>query len=186
MKRTLKVYALPLLIVCLFFIVSCKKDESPKTDLATAKKEWVTGSWKQKDIQLGVSTSVKVGGNKIPLEAGWSMLDNPTLNYLLTQGGQNPNPFAFTRNNVYAFNSDGTYKVEGDNDYSILFSLPEAGKSGTWDTEVYSSVLALFPTKDKRVPYWINTITASTLNLAITVNIPGLGDVPMNLLLEKQ
>ena len=71
MKRTLKVYALPLLIVCLFFIVSCKKDESPKTDLATAKKEWVTGSWMQKDIQLGVSTSVNVPGvGKIKLNEG--------------------------------------------------------------------------------------------------------------------
>mgnify|MGYP003556367707 FL=1 len=186
MKRNFKLIALLLLIAPAFLMSSCKKEEAPKKTLADAKKEWVTGTWKQKDITLGVSTSVKVGGQKVKLEAGWSMLDHPTLNYLLTQGGQSPNPFEFTRNNIYAFNSDGTYNVDGDNDYSIMFSLPEAGKSGTWDTEVYSSVLALFPAKDKRVPYWINDITASTLNLAITVNIPGLGDVPMNLLLEKK
>ena len=172
MKRNFKLIALLLLIAPAFLMSSCKKEEAPKKTLADAKKEWVTGTWKQKDITLGVSTSVKVGGQKVKLEAGWSMLDHPT--------------FEFTRNNIYAFNSDGTYNVDGDNDYSIMFSLPDAGKSGNWDTEVYSSVLALFPAKDKRVPYWINDITASTLNLAITVNIPGLGDVPMNLLLEKK
>ncbi len=185
MKRKSKAHIITLLIASLFFIASCKKDKAPATDLATAKKEWVTGTWKQKDIQLGVSTSVKVGGTKIPLKAGSSMLDDPTINYLLVAMA-GANPFEFTRNNVYTFAADGTYKVEGDNDYSIAFSLPVAGKSGTWDTEVYSSVLALFPTKEKRDPHWINDITASTLNLAITITIPGLGGVPMNLLLEKQ
>jgi hypothetical protein len=51
---------------------------------------------------------------------------------------------------------------------------------------VYSSVLALFPEKDLRDPHWINNITATQLNLAISVSLPGLGDVPMKLLLEKQ
>jgi hypothetical protein len=185
MKKNSKAHIVTLLIASIFFIASCKKDEAPKTDLAAAKKEWLTGSWKQKDIQLGVSTSVKVGGTKIPLLAGSSMLDDPTINYLLEQMA-GVNPFEFTRNNVYTFAADGTYAVDGANDYSIAFSLPVAGKSGTWDTEVYSSVLALFPTKDTRDPHWINNITASTMNLAITITIPNLGDVPMNLLLEKQ
>lgn len=185
MKRTLKAYALPLLIASLFFIASCKKDESPKTDLAAAKKEWVTGSWKQKDIQLGVSTSVTVPGvGKIPLNEGMSMLDDPTINTLLTlaAGG---NPFVYTRDNIYNFNSDGSYKVDG----VVVFSADTyvlAGGSGAWDTEVYSSVLALFPEKDQRDPHWINNITATRLNLAISVFLPGLGDVPMKLLLEKQ
>lgn len=186
MKTTFRVFPLFLLFSALFLWSSCKKDETPKKSLADAKKEWVTGTWKQKDLTLGVSTSVKVGGQKIKLQAGWSMLDHPTLNYLLTQGGTSPNPFEFTRNNVYSFAGDGAYTIQGDNAYSIMFSLPNAGASGSWKTEVYSSVLALFPSADARDPHWINTITASTLNLATTVNIPGLGDVPLNLLLEKK
>jgi hypothetical protein len=185
MKRTLKVYALPLLIVSLFIIVSCKKDESPKTDLATAKKEWVTGNWKQKDIQLAVSTSVTVPGiGKIPLNEGMSMLDDPTINALLT-GAVGANPFVYTRNNTYNFNGDGSYNVDGIVDFGGGTQVL-AGASGTWDTEVYSSVLALFPEKDERDPHWINNITATRLNLAISVSLPGLGDVPMKLLLEKQ
>lgn len=185
MKRTLKAYASLLLIASLFFIASCKKDESPKTDLATAKKEWVTGSWKQKDIQLGVSTSVTVPGvGKIPLKEGMSMLDDPTINALLT-GAIGANPFVYTRSNIYSFNSDGNYTVDGIVDFGGGAKVL-AGGSGAWDTEVYSSVLALFPEKDQRDPHWINNITATRLNLAISVFLPGLGDVPMKLLLEKQ
>ncbi len=185
MKRTLKVYTLSLLIAPLLFIVSCKKDESPKTDLATAKKEWVTGSWSQKDIQLGVSTSVPLpGGGKIKLKEGMSMLDDPTINALLT-AAVGANPFVFTRNNKYSFNGDGSYKVDGIVDFGGGTHVL-AGGAGTWDTEVYSSVLVLFPEKDKRDPHWINSITANRLNLAISVFLPGLGDVPMKLLLEKQ
>lgn len=185
MKRKLQKSLLILLSVSTFLFAACKKGEAPKEDYATIKKGWVTGTWKQKDITLGVSTSVKVGSTKIPLTAGSSMLDDPTINMLLVKMA-GANPFGFTRNNVYTFAADGTYKVEGVNEYSINFSLPAAGKSGKWDTEVYSSVLALFPSTDKRDPHWINNITASKLNLAITINLPGLGDVPMNLLLEKQ
>lgn len=184
MKRTLKVSALPLLMASFFLIASCKKDESPKTDLATAKKEWVTGSWKQKDILLGVSVSVSVPGGKIPLKEGMSMLDDPTINALLTQA-VGANPFLYTRNNTYNFNSDGNYAVDGIIDFGGGAKVL-AGGSGTWDTEVYSSVLALFPEKDKRDPHWINTITATRLNLAISVSLPGLGNVPMKLLMEKQ
>ncbi|MBN8788095.1 MAG: hypothetical protein J0I84_13475 [Terrimonas sp.] len=185
MKRKFQKSLLALLSVSIFLFSACKKDEAPKEDYAAIKKGWVTGTWKQKDITLGVSTSVKVGSTKIPLNAGSSMLDDPTINYLLEQMA-GANPFGFTRNNVYTFAADGTYAVEGANDYSIAFSLPVAGKSGKWDTEVYSSVLALFPSTDTRDPHWINNITATTLNLAISINLPGLGDVPMNLLLEKQ
>ena len=185
MKRTAQTLIALLLFAPVFFLASCKKDESPKEDYAEIKKGWVTGTWKQKDITLGVSTSVKVGGTKIPLNAGSSMLDDPTINFLLTQMA-GANPFAFTRNNIYTFGADGTYKVEGDNDYSIAFSLPVAGKSGTWTSEVYGSVVALFPNKETRDPHWINNINAKELNLAISINLPGLGDVPMNLLLTKQ
>jgi hypothetical protein len=184
MKKNSKAHIVTLLIVSIFFIASCKKDEAPKTDLAAAKKEWLTGTWKQKDIQLGVSTSVKVGGTKIPLTEGMSMLDDPTINALLTLAA-GANPFVYTRDNIYSFNSDGSYKVDGIVDFGGGTHVL-AGGSGTWDTEVYSSVLVLFPEKDLRDPHWINTITATELNLAISVSLPGLGDVPMKLLLEKQ
>lgn len=180
MKRNSKTLTAMLLIASFYLMASCKKDEAPKTDLATAKKEWLTGSWKQKDIQLGVST--KVG--KIKLKEGMSMLDDPTINALLT-AAVGANPFVFTRDNKYNFNSDGSYKVDGIVDFGGGTHIL-AGGSGTWDTEVYSSVLALFPEKDKRDPHWINNITATRLNLAISVFLPGLGDVPMKLLLEKQ
>jgi hypothetical protein len=91
----------------------------------------------------------------------------------------------YTRDNIYSFNSDGSYKVDGIVDFGGGTHVL-AGGSGTWDTEVYSSVLVLFPEKDLRDPHWINTITATELNLAISVSLPGLGDVPMKLLLEKQ
>ncbi|MBS1749296.1 MAG: hypothetical protein JST63_05290 [Bacteroidetes bacterium] len=175
-----------LLIASIYLMASCKKDEAPKKDLATSKKEWLTGTWKQKDIQLAVTTSVKVGGTKIKLKEGMSMLDDPTINYLLTRGGASPNPFLYTRDNVYNFNSDGSYKVDGIVDFGSGTHVLVGG-SGTWDTEVYSSVLALFPSKEKRDPHWINNITASRLNLAISVFLgKDLGDVPMKLLLEKQ
>lgn len=184
MKKTLVALSLVLLTAPALLISSCKKDEAPKKTLADAKKEWVTGTWKQKDIQLAVSVDLKKQYG-VELKAGSSMLDDPTINYLLVAAA-GANPFQFTRANVYTFTADGAYKVEGANDYAIAFSFPVAGKSGTWDTEVYSSVLALFPSKDKRDPHWINDITATTLNLSITINLPGLGDVPLNLLLEKQ
>lgn len=183
MKRKFQTLALTLLLAPVFFFASCKKDEAPKTDLAAAKKEWVTGTWKQKDITLAVDVDLKKKYG-IYLNAGSSMLDDPSINFLL-KAAAGANPFLFTRNNTYTFAADGTYKVEGANDYSIAFSLPVAGKSGTWDTEVYSSVLALFPSKDVRDPHWINNITATELNLSITIHLEGLGDVPMNLLLEK-
>ncbi|HRN58502.1 MAG TPA: hypothetical protein PLL71_18705, partial [Agriterribacter sp.] len=147
MKKTLKAYILPLLAASLFFMASCKKDETPQKTLADYKKEWVTGSWKQKDIQLGVSTSVTVPGvGKIPLNEGMSMLDDPTINALLT-AAVGANPFVYTRNNLYNFNSDGSYKVDGIVDFGGGTHVL-AGGAGTWDTEVYSSVLALFPSKD--------------------------------------
>lgn len=122
MKRILYTFtAILLFSPTLFF--SCKKDEAPKTDLAAIKKEWVTGSWKQKDIQLGVSTNVTVPGvGKIPLKEGMSMLDDPIINALLT-GAVGANPFVYTRNNIYDFNGDGNYEVDGIVDFGGGTSL---------------------------------------------------------------
>lgn len=183
MKKTLKALVLLLLILPALLLSSCKKEEAPQKMLADYKKEWTTGTWKQKDITLAVSTSVKVGGNKIPLTAGMSMLDDPTINMLL--GALGGNPFLYTRNNKYSFNSDGTYAVDGINDFPGGISPIFAGKSGKWKSEVFGTVLALFPEPDERDPHWINDITSSKINLSIMITLPGLGDVPMNLILEK-
>lgn len=183
MKKTLKVLALILLIAPALLISSCKKEEAPKKTLADYKKEWTTGTWKQKDITLAVSTSVKVGGDKIPLDAGMSMLDDPTINMLL--GALGGNPFLYTRDNKYTFDGDGSYVVEGLNDFPGGISPIFAGKTGKWESEIFGTVLALFPNPDERDPHWINDITSSRLNLSIMITLPGLGDVPMNLILEK-
>lgn len=178
MKRFLKAICLPLLMFSLLLFSSCKKEETPKESLADAKKEWVTGTWKQKDITLGVSTKVE----GIRLKAGWSMLDHPTINALLMALAGGFNPFELTRNNKYSFNGDGTYQIEGN----TMFSLPDAGQSGNWKSEVYGTVIALFPDASTRDPHWINSISASKMNLAISVELGRLGAVPLNLVLEKQ
>lgn len=161
---------------CCFAFASCQKEET-KPDYAATKKEWVAGSWKQKDLLLGVTASVA----GYTLTEGSSMITDPLINAVLTAafGG---NPFLATANNSYVFNADGTYTASGN------FSLvqPEIGTAGRWDLEVYGSVLALFPTADKRLPNWVNNVRPTELNLGLTVNVPGLGDIPMNLLLEKQ
>jgi len=184
MNKTLKLYSFLLLSVSLFFLTGCKKEAAQQPDLATVKRGWLTGTWKQKDIQLGVSTKVPVpGGGRIPLTEGMSMLDDPTINMLL-EGMAGVNPFIYTRNNTYSFNSDGSYSVDGIIEFPGGIKIL-AGAPGTWDTQVFSSVLELFPEKDVRDPHWINSLTSSKLNLAITVALPGLGDVPMKLILEK-
>lgn len=181
MKRTFQTYVSILILCPVLFFVSCKKSETPKEDYAEIKKGWVTGTWKQKDILLGVSTKVKLpNGTSLPLTEGSSMLDDPTINALLGAlfGG---NPFLLTRANTYSFNADASYKIEGN----AGLILPVAGSSGKWESEVYGSVLALFPNAETRDPHWINSINASKMNLSLTVNFPGLGDVPLKLVLEK-
>ncbi len=161
---------------CCLGLASCEKEESP-VDYVPTKKEWISGTWKQKDLLLGVTTTVA----GFRLTEGNSMLTDPVINAVLT-GAFGGNPFLSTANNGYVFNANGTYTASGD--FSLI--QPEIGSGGQWDLEVYGSVLALFPTADKRIPNWVNNIRPTELNLGLTVNVPGLGDVPMNLLLEKQ
>lgn len=171
-------HRLLLLIVacCCFAFTSCEKEET-KPDYTATKKEWISGNWKQKDLLLGVTANV----SGFTLTEGSSMLTDPMVNAVLTAafGG---NPFLATANNSYTFSADGSYTTSGD------FSLvqPSIGSSGKWDLEVYDAVLALFPAGGERVPNWINDIRPTELNLGITVSVPGLGDIPMNLLLQKQ
>lgn len=161
---------------CSLVFVSCEKDQAP-VDYVSAKKEWIAGTWKQKDLLLGVTTTVA----GFRLTEGSSMLTDPLINAVLT-GAFGGNPFLSTANNGYVFNANGTYTVSGD--FSLI--QPDIGDSGQWDLEVYGAVLALFPSADSRIPQWVNNVRPTELNLGLTVNVPGLGAVPMNLLLEKQ
>lgn len=180
MKRLYLIF--PLLFCAMMFVSSCSKDDEPVDDFSAIKKSWVTGTWKQKDITLGVSTTVRLpDGSSLPLVEGSSMITDPMINALLGAlfGG---NPFILTRNNVYVFNSSNTYEITGSTD----IILANVGSSGTWQLEVYDAVLALYPSTDARYPHWINAMTSAELNLSLTLNFPGLGDVPVNLLLEKE
>lgn len=165
-----------LMFACCVVFVACKKEET-KPDYMATKKEWMVGSWKQKDLLLGVSTSV----SGIPLVEGSSMLTDPTVNALL-EAAFGGNPFLLTANNSYVFDTNGSYSASGD--FSLLHV--DIGNAGTWELEVYGSVLAFFPSTGERVPNWVNTVRPTEMNLGLTVNVPGLGDIPMNLLLDKQ
>lgn len=175
-------FVLFLLSCAVFFVSACSKDDEPANDYSAIKKGWVTGDWKQKDIILAVSTNVRLpDGTSLPLIEGSSMITDPTINALLGAlfGG---NPFLATRDNVYRFNGNETYEIQGN----AQFILPEIGTDSTWKLEVYDAVLALYPSADERYPHWINSLTSSQLNLSLTLNFPGLGDVPLHLLLEKE
>ncbi len=172
-----------LLLSCLVLLTaSCGKDESPTDDFSAIKKSWVTGSWKQQDILLAVSTTVSLpNGTRLPLQAGSSMINDPTINALLGAlfGG---NPFVATRDNRYHFKGDESYEIAGASD----FILPGIATQGAWKLEVYDAVVALYPSADKRHPYWVNAMTATQLDLSLTLNFPGLGAVPLKLVLEKE
>lgn len=180
---TLKRAWVTMLFLCpLFFFGSCTKEEYPESDYAAIKKGWLIGNWKQHDITLGVSTSVNLpDGTKLPLIAGSSMISDPSINALLSAllGG---NPFLATVNNSFTFGADGTYSIDGATD----LIMPQAGKTGKWELEVYGAVIALYPSADVRAPYWVNAMDEQEMNVGLIVKFPGLGDVPLNLLLEKQ
>lgn len=179
MKRNYSIIACTLLLAASVFFGSCKKDEENKPNVSEVKKGWITGTWKQADVTLGVDVTLTLPApyGKVTIKAGSSMLDDPIINLLGVADYFKP-----TRNNMYVFNGDGGYEITGETD----LILPAAGKSGEWKFEVYDAVLALFPSSEVRDPHWIYNITAEKLNLGLTVNIPGLGDAPLNLLMEKQ
>lgn len=169
-----------LLALLIFLFASCKK-ESTNNDEPLAKnknKEWITGKWKAKD--LVISVEVKIAGQKIP--AGTSMI---ALAPLIGQALGNPaiaQAILCTADNVYSFNADGTYAIDG----CTGLILPVAGNSGKWDLTIYDAVLELTSSDSKKDPHWINSITSNTLNLSLTVEFPGLGAAPLGLILEKQ
>ena len=177
-KRLVPKFAL--LMLSIFLFASCKKDSTgdENAKFKNKNREWVTGNWKQKDLVIAVD--VKVAGQKI--KAGTSMI---ALAPLIGQALGSPEIAAAitcTADNIYSFNSDGTYKITGCTD----LILPVAGNSGTWDLTIYDAVVELISAKGEKDPHWINSISSNDLNLSLTVEFPGLGAAPLNLILEKQ
>lgn len=177
MKRKLLLFSAAVLALAAVSGGGCKKDHPPKKQ-NSEKYSWITGNWKQKD--LVISVTVKLGGQTIP--AGTSMI---TLAPLLGQALGNPaiaDALLCTQDNTYSFNQDSTYTINGCTD----LILPGAGNKGTWKLTVYDAVLQLTSSAGDADPHWINDISENMLHLALTVHIPGVGDAPLGLILEKQ
>ena len=153
----------------------CKKSNSAPAK--SPKYQIVTGTWKQIDIVLAVGVSVNVGGNDYDFPAGTSMINDPYL-----QAFGVASFFAPTADNTYQFDANGDFTITGATD----LILPVAGNSGTWNLDVYDAVLKLTSATKTDDPHWINAITSDSLSLSMTVDIPGLGTAPLNLLLQKQ
>lgn len=164
-------------VVMAFVFGSCKKKEEKPVDPNAFKIEWATGKWKQKDLVFSVD--VKFAGQKIP--AGTSII---TLAPLIGQALQNPvvaQLIMCTATNQYEFASGGKFTITGCTD----LLLPTAGNSGAWALTIYDQVMELTSEDNKKDPHWINTITPTTMELAITLVIPGVGSIPLGLQLEK-
>jgi len=179
MKKKQFVARYALLVLLMFLFVSCKKDKADEnSQFKNKNQEWIAGNWKQKD--LVISVDVKIAGQKVP--AGTSMI---TLAPLIGQALGSPEIAAAilcTADNIYSFNANGTFSINGCTD----LILPVAGNSGKWGLTTYDAVLELISSKDEKDPHWINSISSNTLNLALTVDFPGLGAAPLGLILEKQ
>lgn len=160
---------LTLSVVCLF-TGGCKKD-SPATPEKSPKYDLVKGTWKQQDIVLAVDVKL----NKKAIPAGTSII---ALAPLLGAAGAG---FTCTVNNTYTFNDTGAFTIEGCTD----LILPVTGNNGTWDLDVYDSVLKLTSTKNDNDPHWIQNLNATNLDLSLTVNIPGVATIPLILKLKK-
>lgn len=163
------------LVAISLFVFSCKKNNN--SPAPSQKQQFITGSWNQSDIVLGVAVSVKVGGTKYSFPAGTSVITNPYLKAFGVAALFQP-----TATNIYHFTDSGTYRIDGKTN----LILPVAGNSGQWNLDVYDAVLKLISTSQVNDPHWINAITADSLSLSMTVNIPGLGTAPLALLLHKQ
>ncbi len=173
-----KRYCLPLLLSAFLLAgPSCHKDDD-EAPARSVKYSWVSGRWTQQD--LVISVTVKLGGQTIP--EGTSMIQ---LAPLLGQALGNPaiaDALTCTQNNIYTFHDDGSYQIDGCTD----LILPNASQAGHWALTVYDAVLQLTPDGGQGDPHWINSIDSTHMHLALTVRIPGVGDAPLGLILEKQ
>lgn len=150
--------------------MACKKNKDA-TPEKSPKYGQIAGTWQQKDIVFAVS--VKLGGQNIP--AGTSILP---LAPLLGPAGA---LFTCTKTNSYQFGADGNFTING----CTQLILPTAGNAGTWKLDVHDAVFLLTSQKGDNDPHWIENVSDSTLDLSITVTIPGVATAPLVLKLKK-
>jgi hypothetical protein len=150
--------------------VACKKNKDA-TPEKSDKYARVAGTWQQKDIVFAVP--VKLGGQNIP--AGTSII---ALAPLLGPAGA---LFTCTKTNSYQFKTDGNFAITGCTE----LILPAAGNAGTWKLDVHNAVFLLTSQKGANDPHWIQHVSDSTLDLSITVTIPGVATAPLVLKLKK-
>lgn len=158
------------------FLGSCKKAGNPADDNAF-KKGWVTGKWQQTDLVFSVD--IPLAGQTIA--AGTSLI---SVAPLIGQALGNPviaQLIVCTKGNQYDFRDDGNFIITGCTD----LILPVAGSQGSWELTIYDAVLQLTSMESEKDPHWINTITPTNMELAITLTIPGVGSIPLGLQLKK-
>ncbi|CAL1518470.1 hypothetical protein [Chitinophaga sp. MM2321] len=160
-----------LLVAVNLFAGACKKKDAT-TPEKSEKYELVTGDWKQADIVFAVP--VKLGPQEIP--AGTSII---ALAPLLGPAGE---LFLCTQTNIYKFNTDGSFAIDGCTD----LILPTAGNTGTWKLDVHDAVFLLTSAAGENDPHWIETVNATDMSLSITVTVPGVATIPLILQLQKQ
>ena len=171
MRSFIPVKFISALLVIPFLLLSCKKNNNTAPE-KSPKYAKVSGTWKQQDIVLAVSA--KLAGQNIP--AGTSII---ALAPALGAAGK---LFTCTTNNSYQFNADGTFSIEGCTD----LILPVAGNNGTWKLDVHDAVFLLTSKEGENDPHWIEKVSENTLELSITVTIPGVATAPLILKLERQ
>lgn len=177
MKRNSKALLLLLLCTPLLFFTSCKKEDVKKEDLATIKKNWLIGTWKQTDITLAYPIPNPFGGDDLPVGTSLHLLSG----YLPITGPM----IEATKDNVFTFDQKGSYSITG----SIDWMLPHSAATGTWNLQVYGSALHLL-SGDSDVPLWIDKIDATNLKLGSLSNTIYVAevdaDIPVYFLFEKQ
>ena len=176
MKLNTRTFFSLLLIIPVLLSASCKKDDAKTEDLATTKKGWVTGKWKQKDVVLAYP--IPFGGQELPV--GFSLLN--IADYLPVTGPL----LTCTANNVFTFDEKGAYTIEGCTE----LILPNTGNAGTWNLQVYGSALHLVSASNVDTPLWIDHITSTDMklgSLSFTIFIAEAdANIPVYLILEKE
>ncbi|MFT3705419.1 MAG: hypothetical protein QM802_23825 [Agriterribacter sp.] len=179
MKKNPKTFLLLLLIAPVLLISSCTKDTAQKAngDLSATKLGWVTGTWKQTDIQLAYPIPNPLGGDDLPVGTSLHLLSD----YLPVTGPL----IEATNDNVFSFDAKGTYNITGTTDYM----LPNAAATGNWNLQVYGSALHLV-SGDKDTPLWIDKISATDMRLGSLSNTIYVAevdaDLPVYYVFQKQ
>jgi hypothetical protein len=185
MKKISNAYLLLLFIFPIFF-AGCKKGDTTE-DLATIKKNWITGTWKQTDITLAYPVPNPLGGPNLPEGTSLHILSG----YLPLTGPL----IEATSNNVVTFDAkDSSYSFTGNSD-CISWMLPHSAASGTWNLQAYGAALHLV-SNDYDLPLWIDQLDEKNLTLGgyaaagqgyNVVHVAELNaDVPVYFVFQKQ